>query len=81
MGTMTGVTGGVLRDVITAHFPLILRREIYATAAIAGIVAYLVLLALGLPRGWAFVAGIVVVVTLRLLAVRWRLQLPVFRKP
>ena len=35
MGTMTGVTGGVLRDVITARIPLILRREIYATAAIA----------------------------------------------
>ncbi len=36
MGTMTGVAGGVLRDVITAQVPLILRREIYATAAIAG---------------------------------------------
>ena len=34
MGTMTGVFGGVLRDVITAQIPLILRREIYATAAI-----------------------------------------------
>jgi uncharacterized membrane protein YeiH len=33
MGTMTGVTGGVLRDVITAQVPLILQREIYATAA------------------------------------------------
>ena len=33
MGTMTGVTGGVLRDVITGQVPLILRREIYARAA------------------------------------------------
>jgi uncharacterized membrane protein YeiH len=41
MGTMTGVTGGVLRDVITAQVPLILRREIYATAAIGGVAAYL----------------------------------------
>src|SRR4029453_5095623 len=40
MGTMTGVAGGVLRDVITAQVPLILRREIYATAAIAGIAPY-----------------------------------------
>src|SRR5215831_19966433 len=37
MGTMTGVAGGVLRDVITAQIPLILRRDIYATAAIGGI--------------------------------------------
>jgi uncharacterized membrane protein YeiH len=33
MGTMTGVAGGILRDVITAQVPLILRRDIYATAA------------------------------------------------
>jgi uncharacterized membrane protein YeiH len=38
MGTMTGVTGGILRDVITAQVPLMLQREIYATAAIAGVV-------------------------------------------
>jgi uncharacterized membrane protein YeiH len=80
MGTMTGVTGGVLRDVITAHIPLILRREIYATAAIVGITAYLALVALGAPRGAAFGAGMAVVVGLRLLAIRWGLHLPVFRR-
>lgn len=41
MGTMTGVTGGILRDVITAKVPLLLQREIYATAAVVGITAYL----------------------------------------
>jgi len=80
MGTMTGVTGGVLRDVITAHFPLILRREIYATAAIVGVAAYLALHAAGVPRALAFGVGMLFVVTLRLLAIRWGLQLPVFRK-
>jgi len=80
MGTMTGVTGGVLRDVITAQVPLILRREIYATAAIMGVAVYLALQALGTPRPLAFGAGMIVVVALRLLAIRWGLQLPVFRK-
>jgi len=80
MGTMTGVTGGVLRDVITAQVPLILRREIYATAAIVGVAAYLVLEALGMPRELAFGAGMVVVVVLRLLAIRWGLNLPVVLK-
>ena len=80
MGTMTGVTGGVLRDIITAQVPLILRREIYATAAIVGIAAYMALDALGMPRALAFGAGMVVVVALRLLAIRWGLHLPVFRK-
>ncbi len=79
MGTMTGVTGGILRDVITAHVPLILQRDIYATAASVGIVVYLVLQALGIPQVLAFGAGIVVV-ALRVLAVRWGWHLPVFRK-
>ena len=80
MGTMTGVTGGVLRDVITAQVPLILRREIYATAAIAGVAVYLALQALGTPRASAFWVGMIVVVVLRLLAMRRGLHLPVFRK-
>ncbi|MBX3010543.1 MAG: trimeric intracellular cation channel family protein [Caldilineaceae bacterium] len=78
MGTMTGVTGGILRDVITAKVPLLLRREIYATAAIVGIVAYLVMHALGVPRTGAFGSGMAVVIILRLMAIRWKLHLPVF---
>ncbi len=80
MGTMTGVTGGVLRDVITARVPLILRREIYATAAISGIAVYLTLQALGTPRAVAAGAGLTVVVALRLIAIRWGLHLPLFRQ-
>jgi uncharacterized membrane protein YeiH len=81
MGTMTGVVGGVLRDVITAQIPLILRRDIYATAAIVGVTLYLLLQALGMQRARAFAAGMVVVVGLRLLAILWDVQLPVFRMP
>jgi len=81
MGTMTGVAGGVLRDVITAQIPLILRRDIYATAAIVGVALYLLLQACGLPRSWAFGAGIVMVVALRLLAILWNWHLPIFRIP
>lgn len=80
MGTMTGVTGGILRDVITAQVPLILRREIYATAAIAGVTAYLGLQALEISRVAAFGTGVTVVVALRLLAIRWGLHLPVVRQ-
>lgn len=81
MGMMTGVAGGVLRDVITAQVPLILRRDLYATAAIVGVALYLLLQAFGLQRARAFGAGVVVVVALRLLAIRWGLQLPIFRMP
>ena len=81
MGTMTGVAGGVLRDVITVQVPLILRRDLYATAAIVGVAIYLLLEAFGVQRSRAFGAGVVVVVALRLLAIRWGLQLPMFRMP
>jgi uncharacterized membrane protein YeiH len=81
MGTMTGVAGGVLRDVITAQVPLILRRDIYATAAIVGVALYLLLQAFGLQRSAAFGAGMAVVIALRLLAIHWGLQLPIFRMP
>jgi len=79
MGTMTGVAGGVLRDVLTAQVPLILRPgAIYATAAIGGITIYLLLQAVRLPRAWAVALGLATVVVLRLLAIVWGLHLPVF---
>jgi uncharacterized membrane protein YeiH len=80
MGTMTGVTGGVLRDVLTAQVPLILRREIYATAAVAGIAVYLALRALDAHPTASIGAGMIVVVVLRLVAIRWDLHLPVIRR-
>lgn len=78
MGTMTGVAGGVLRDVLTARLPLILRGDVYATAAIVGITIYLALQAVRVPRSWAVAIGLTTVVALRLLAILWGLQLPVF---
>lgn len=78
MGTMSGVAGGVLRDVLTARVPLLLRGDVYATAAIAGIALYLVLGRLGLPRPGAFGVGIASVAALRLGAIAWGWQLPVF---
>lgn len=76
MGTMTGVTGGMLRDVVTAHVPLIMKREIYASAAIAGVVTYLMLLWIAVPHSVAFGSGAAVVVVLRLLAIRYGVHLP-----
>jgi uncharacterized membrane protein YeiH len=78
MGTITGVAGGVIRDVLSAEIPLIFRRsELYATAAIAGAAAYLLLEAAGLDRAPAALAGMGCIVALRLAAILWRLRLPV----
>jgi hypothetical protein len=40
MGVMTAVVGGIIRDVVCNEVPLILRRDVYATAAFAGAVGY-----------------------------------------
>lgn len=81
MGTITGVAGGVLRDVLSAEVPLILRRDIYATAAIAGASLYLIVQAVGLGRPAATLVGMTAVTLLRLLAILRGLRLPVFRLP
>jgi uncharacterized membrane protein YeiH len=78
MGVLTGTAGGVIRDVLSTHVPLLLRKDIYASAAVAGICAYLLLKALRVPQAWAFAVGIAVIAAMRLLAVVYSWQLPVF---
>lgn len=78
MATMTGVAGGVLRDVLCAEVPLILRQgDIYATASIAGATCYLLAKGIGLPLQMAAAIGIMVVMVLRLAAILRGLHLPV----
>lgn len=78
MGVLTGVVGGMVRDVLSGEVPLVLRREIYATAALAG-AGVMVALTQWLPDtpvpAWA---GLVTALALRLAALRWNLALPVF---
>jgi uncharacterized membrane protein YeiH len=82
MGTITGTAGGLLRDVLSAEVPLLLRQtDLYATAAIAGATAYLMLQGAGLGRTHAALAGMAAVAGLRLAAILWRLRLPVFPVP
>ena len=66
---------------LTGRVPLLLQRDIYATAAIAGISLYLLLQVVGIRRAWAFGAGLVGIAALRLVSITWGLQLPVFRVP
>jgi uncharacterized membrane protein YeiH len=81
MGTLTGVAGGVLRDVLTAEVPLILRQgRIYATAAIAGVMVYLTLQSIT-SRAVAALLGTGCIALLRFAAILWNLTLPVFSLP
>ena len=82
MGVITGVFGGVLRDVLCAEIPMILRKgHIYATAAIAGAATFVLLGHLALDAEWRALSAMAVVAGLRLAAIVWNLQLPVFSLP
>jgi uncharacterized membrane protein YeiH len=78
MGALTGVAGGVLRDVLTGEIPFILRKgQIYATAAIAGAVLYLLLQAV-IDRTVAAFAGMACIAAIRIGAIAFNWTLPVF---
>ena len=80
LGTMTGVAGGVFRDMLLAEIPLLLRDgEIYATAAIAGIIVYLLLQAAGFDRLTAGHAGMAAIVAIRFTAIFLGLRMPALR--
>jgi len=78
LGIVTGVAGGILRDVLTGEVPLVFRPEIhlYATAAFAGS-TLCVLLTPVVGISTAMLLGAAVVLALRLIAMRWKVSLPV----
>ena len=78
MGLMTGVAGGILRDVLCNEIPLIFQREIYATAAIAGGALFLVLQGLGVAGSVALFLAMATILVLRLTGVFLCLSLPRF---
>lgn len=78
MGVITAVFGGVMRDLFLAQIPTILRRtQLYAVCSLAGSVVYVALRVFAAPERVAMAACLVVAFTLRMLAVRLDLKLPV----
>ena len=79
MSATTATVGGMVRDVLCDETPLILRKEIYATAALAGGALYLGLRALALEEAVMMGVPIVTVAALRLAALQWEVHLPSFQ--
>lgn len=78
MGVMTGVVGGMLRDLLAGEIPLILRREIYATASLCGAGVLVGLVFITHNEDFSSLAAVAVILVIRLAAIRWKLSLPVF---
>ncbi len=78
MGVMTGVVGGMIRDMLAGEIPLILRREIYATASICGGVVYILTIHFLHMDVLSTYLAIFIVLALRLGAIHWNISLPIF---
>ena len=81
LGMLTGIGGGMLRDVLVAQVPAVLKAELYAVAALLGAGVVVLGTALSLPVTWVAVAGVVACTGLRLFAIRRGWALPVARPP
>nr|WP_255568582.1 trimeric intracellular cation channel family protein [Neoroseomonas alba] len=79
MGTITATAGGMLRDIICAEVPLVLRREIYVTAAALGAAGFVLLLDLGVGRTAAISCGIALGFGARAAAITAGWSLPTYR--
>ncbi|HRH94909.1 MAG TPA: trimeric intracellular cation channel family protein [Prosthecobacter sp.] len=81
LGIVTGVAGGILRDVLRGELPLVFQPDVnlYATAVFVGALVFVLL------EKWLLVSeshryiGMTVILVLRLAAMRWRLRLPTFQ--
>lgn len=80
MGIVTSVAGGILRDLLCGEVPLVLRKEIYAVAALVGSCVYWGIIRLG-AMDLAVYVSFFVTLAIRLLAIRFRLALPSFTGP
>ena len=81
LGMLTGIGGGMIRDVLVAQVPTVLKAELYAIAALVGAGVVVLGTTLGLPVTWVVVAGVLSCTGLRLFAIRRGWKLPVARPP
>ena len=76
VGMITGVGGGIFRDIITNTTPYVFKKHIYAIASILGAVLYYICRCANLAEGWTAALPVCLVVAIRLLATKYRWGLP-----
>lgn len=78
LGTMTACFGGVIRDILCNEVPVLFRKEIYATACIFGSIVFIILYNFNIDQNIVYVSTSLIVITIRLVAVKYKLSLPTF---
>lgn len=76
LGTISACFGGVIRDILCNEIPVIFRKEIYATACIIGGMAYFLINKLPIEGDFVFIIAGLIVIVIRLLAVKFKIALP-----
>ena len=79
MGCVTGAAGGVIRDILINEVPLVFRKDIYAMACIAGGIVYIIGYSVGLQAEVNAILSAIIVISIRLLAVKYHWQLPILK--
>ena len=80
LGTMTACFGGVIRDILCNDIPVIFRREIYATICILGGLVFFALKEINLNQDVLYIITSSIMISLRLLAVKYKWYLPALQK-
>ncbi len=78
LGTMTGCFGGVIRDILCNEIPVIFRKEVYATASIAGGICFMILYKLDAPITMIHITTTLLIIVIRLIVVKYKISLPMF---
>ena len=81
LGTLTGIGGGMTRDVLLAEIPTVLRADLYAVAALAGAAVVVIGDVLQLPWTAVTITGAALCFGLRLMAIHYGWHLPIARRP
>lgn len=76
MGMFSAVMGGVIRDTLTNEIPILFRKEVYASACLAGAVLYVVLNYFEVDRDYNLLISMSLVIGIRFLAMKYKLSLP-----
>lgn len=77
LGMLTGIGGGIVRDILAARVPTVLRGDVYAVAAVAGAAVVVVGRLVQLPSTAVTIAGAILCFVIRFVAIRRNWQLPV----
>lgn len=80
MGMFTAVFGSVIRDTMLNELPILFRKEIYAVACLIGAIVYLFLMQFHVERSINFFVSGGVIVFVRLMAIKYNLSLPKFKR-